>query len=75
MNKNIFKIVEEVLETNSKYLSDDGKLLKEMVYSDVMTMDKELLSLLLSDEQIKKRFFEDVNGTLAFRQAEVCLVY
>ena len=66
MNKNIFEIVEEVLKTNSKYISDDGKLLKAMVYSDVMTMDKELLSLLLSNEKIKERFFEDVNGTLVF---------
>lgn len=66
MNKNIFEIVEEVLKTNSKYISDDGKLLKAMVYSDVMTMDKELLSLLLTNEKIKERFFMDVNGTLIF---------
>ena len=66
MNKNIFEIVEGVLKTNSKYISDDGKLLKAMVYSDVMTMNKELLSLLLSDEKIKERFFENVNGTLVF---------
>ena len=66
MINNIFEIVEEVLKTNSKYISDDGKLLKAMVYSDVMTMDKELLSLLLSNEKIKERFFEDVNGTLVF---------
>lgn len=37
-----------------------------MVYSDVMTMDKELLCLLLSNEKIKERFFKDVNGTLVF---------
>lgn len=66
MNKNIFEIVEEVLKTNLKYISDDGKLLKAMVYSDVMTMDKELLSLLLTNEKIKERFFKDVNGTLIF---------
>lgn len=64
--KNIFEIAQEVLKTNSKYISDDGKLLKAVVYSDVMTMDKELLSLLLSNEKIKERFFEDVNGTLIF---------
>mgnify|MGYP000857755117 FL=1 len=56
MNKNIFEIVEEVLKTNSKYISDDGKLLKAMVYSDAMTMDKELLCLLLSNAKIKERF-------------------
>ena len=66
MNKNIFEIVEEVLKTNLKYVSDDGKLLKAMVYSDVMTMDKELLSLLLTNEKIKERFFKDINGTLVF---------
>lgn len=66
MINNIFEIAEEVLKTNSKYLSDNGKLLKAMVYSDVMTMDKELLSLLLSDEKIKEKFFDDVNGTLVF---------
>ena len=66
MQKNIFEIVEDVLKTNLKYISDDGKLLKAAVYSDVMTMDKELLCLLLSDEKIKERFFEDINGTLVF---------
>lgn len=66
MAKNIFEIVEEVLRANSKYISDDGKLLKAIVYSDVMTMNKELLNLLLSNEKIKERFFQDVNGTLVF---------
>ena len=66
MNKNIFEIVEEILKTNLKYVSDDGKLLKAIVYSDVMTMDKELLCLLLSNEKIKERFFKDVNGTFVF---------
>lgn len=66
MNKNIFERVEEILKTNSKYISDDGKLLKAVVYSDVMTMDRELLSLLLSEEVIRERFFEEVNGTLVF---------
>lgn len=55
MNKNIFEIVEEILKTNSKYLSEEGKLLKAVVYSDIMGMDKELLSLLLSQETIKKK--------------------
>lgn len=66
MEKNIFEIVEDVLKTNSKYISEDGKLLKATVYGDVMTMDKGLLSLLLSQEKIKDRFFEDMDGTLIF---------
>lgn len=66
MKKNIFETVEEVLKTNSKYISEDGKLLKAAVYGDVMAMDRDLLSMLLSEEVIKERFFEDVNGTLVF---------
>lgn len=66
MDKKIFEIVEELLKTKSKYLSEDGKLLKAVVYSDVMTMDEELLAMLLSDDAIKERFFKEINGTLVF---------
>lgn len=66
MVKNIFEIVEEILKKESKYISEDGKLLKAKAYSDVMMMNEELLSLLLSDETIKERFFKDINGTLVF---------
>ena len=66
MKKNIFKLVEEKLKINEKYLSEDGKLLKAIVYSDVMNMDKTLLFLLLSEKNIKNTFFEEVEGTLVF---------
>lgn len=58
--------MEEVLKSNPKYISEDGKLLKAVVYSDVMAMDKELLLLLLSNKKIKERFLEDLDGTLVF---------
>ena len=66
MGKNIFELTEELLKTNSKYLSEDGKILKTVVFKDVMSMDGGLLSLLLSEQKIKEQFFEDVNGTLIF---------
>lgn len=66
MDKNIFEVAGDLLKTNSKYVSEDGKLLKAVVYSDVMTMNQELLQLLLSNEKIKERFFVEVNGTLVF---------
>ena len=43
MEKNIFEIVEDILKKNSKYISEDEKILKAIVYSDIMTMNKELL--------------------------------
>ncbi|VEU64859.1 DNA methyltransferase [Mycoplasmopsis cynos] len=55
-----------MLKTESKYISEDGNLLKATVYADVMTMDERLLTLLLSDENIKNIFFKNVNGTLVF---------
>ena len=64
--KNIFDTVAELLLTNDKYKAEDGKLLKAVVYSDVMAMSEDLLALLLSNEDIKETFFKAVQGTLVF---------
>jgi adenine-specific DNA-methyltransferase len=64
--KNIFEIVQEVLLSADKYLSEDNNLLKAKVYSDIMMMDEELLSLLLGNEKIKEEFFTKVKDTLIF---------
>lgn len=64
--KNIFEIVQEVLLGADKYQSEDNNLLKAKVYSDIMMMDEELLSLLLSNERIKEEFFTKVKDTLVF---------
>lgn len=64
--KNIFDTVAELLLTNDKYKAEDGRLLKAVVYSDVMAMSKDLLPLLLSNEDVKETFFKDVQGTLVF---------
>lgn len=63
---NIFNTVSDLLLTNDKYKTEDGKLLKAVVYSDVMAMSEDLLSLLLSNESVKEAFFKDVQGTLVF---------
>lgn len=64
--KNIFDTVADLLLTNDKYKAEDGKLLKAVVYSDVMVMNETLLTLLLSNEDVKETFFKDVQGTLVF---------
>ena len=66
MKENIFDNIANLLMTNKKYVSEDGELLKAKVYSDIMTMNKELLSLLLSDDKIKEKFFISIDGTLVF---------
>lgn len=64
--KNIFDTVADLLLTNNKYKAEDGKLLKAVVYSDVMAMSEDLLTLLLSNERVKETFFKNVQGTLVF---------
>lgn len=66
MSKNIYEIVEEKLKENMDYIAEDGKLLKAKVYSDVMTMNKNLLNLLLSDEKIRKTFFTKIDDLWVF---------
>lgn len=66
MKKNILDRVASLLKSNSNYITEDGELLKAKVYSDIMTMNEDLLKLLLSDEDIKKTFFTNINGTLVF---------
>ena len=66
MKENLYDRIGELLKTKEEYRSEDGDLLKAKVYSDVMTMDKNLISLLLSDEEIKEAFFLKVDDTLVF---------
>lgn len=66
MKENILDKVANLLKSNSNYVTDNGELLKAKVYSDIMTMNEDLLKLLLSDEDIEKTFFININGTLVF---------
>lgn len=66
MKNNIIDVVEEVLKQNEKYVSEDGKLLKVNVYSDVMTMNEDLIKLLLSNSKIKEKFFVKVSDNYIF---------
>ena len=66
MSFNIFDVVGDLLKTNEKYVAEDGKLLKAVVYSDVMNMDSVLLEMLLSNEIVKDTFFTNVSETLIF---------
>lgn len=70
MDKNLYEIVTDVLKTSEKYQSDDGKLLKAVIYTDAITMNRDLLSLLLSDDRVSNRFFKKVNDILVFDKQE-----
>lgn len=64
--KNIYDIVVDLLKSDERYLSEDGNLLKANVYSDAMTMNKDLIELLLTNEATRKKFFVDINNNYVF---------
>lgn len=66
MKENLYDRIGELLKTKEEYKSEEGDLLKAKVYSDIMTMNKNLISILLSDEEVKKAFFLKVDDTLVF---------
>ncbi len=66
MKTNIYSKVAELLVSNEKYVSDDGKLLKTSVYADAMTMNSDLIKLLMSDSEVEKYFFIKVNDCYVF---------
>ena len=66
MKEKFFDKIISLLKSNEKYVSNDGELLKAKVYIDIMTMDKDLIELLISNEEIKESFFVDIDGTLVF---------
>lgn len=61
MKANLFKHIELLLKTNSRYLSEDDKLLKAKIYEDAMRMDKQLIKILISDDLVKDVFFINVD--------------
>jgi len=65
-----YEILINVLKSNEKYFSTDGNLLRNAVYEDANKMDISLIRMLLSNADIKKRFFTDVDGTLIFDKQE-----
>lgn len=64
----LYDILEQHLKTEGNYKSDDGELLKWVVINKAQNYDEELLELLLQNEEVKKMFFVEVNGTLVFKQ-------
>lgn len=64
--KNLFGLVEDLLLSDSRYVSEDNNVLKAKVYTDVMNMDEDLITLLLGDEKVRDEFFVEVKDTLVF---------
>lgn len=63
--KNILDNLKALLQKN-EHLVSNGELLKNRIIELALKLDKDLISLLLSDEKMKEVFFVDVDGVLIF---------
>lgn len=69
MNKT-FGNLENLLKKDDRFVSQDGKIMRNAVYEAANKMDEKLLLLLTTNEEIKKTFFKTVNGMLIFDKQE-----
>ena len=61
-----YEKLQRSLKKYERFLSADGKILKNAVYEAAMKPDAELLQILMSDENFCKIFFVDVDGVKVF---------
>ena len=62
----LYETLTTQLKKENNYVSDNGELKKWVVADKARNYDAELLALLLENEDLKKTFFKDVNGTMVF---------
>ncbi len=55
-----------LLKRDKRFISKDGKFLRNAVYESAMNLDEKLLKNLLADETIRNYFFAEVDGIKIF---------
>lgn len=63
---NLYHELEQLLRMNSRYCMDDGRLLKNRIEEDALSIQPLLVKELLGNEKMKKAFFTDVEGVMVF---------
>jgi len=56
----------EILKTDSRFVDDEGELVKAAVIDRAWKIDRDLVKLLLSKPDIKKKFFDEIEGNWIF---------
>ena len=65
--KNFFDTVLDVLKQDKRFFAEDGTFLRNAVYEAAMQMDKNLIHLIVSNDDTKAHFFTEVDdGVLVF---------
>lgn len=66
MAKNFNEKLIELLKTDSRFVDDEGELVKAAVIDRAWKIDRELVKLLLSKPEIKAKFFDEIEGHWIF---------
>jgi adenine-specific DNA-methyltransferase len=56
----------EILKTDSRFIDQDGELVKAAVIDRAWKSDRDLVKLLISDANIKQKFFDEIEGHWVF---------
>ena len=56
----------EILKTDSRFIDQDGELVKAAIIDRAWKIDRELVKLLLSDASVKQKFFDEIEGHWVF---------
>lgn len=67
---NYYEILVGTLKQDTRYLAEDGALLKVRVREAADRLDADLLRMLMSQETLREIFFTDVDGVLVFDKAK-----
>src|SRR5699024_2125401 len=65
-NKDLITILKETLSKDKRFVTDSGELIKASITSASMQLDPEFIKLLLSNEEIKRAFFTEIENVLVF---------
>ena len=65
MNR-FYQHLQNLLRQNKNYVDNDGNILRNKVIESAMKFDSKLLKLLLTDEKIRRTFFEDAGEVKVF---------
>jgi len=56
----------DLLKTDSRFVDDEGELVKAAVIDRAWKVDRDLVKLLVSDGKIKEKFFDEIEGHWIF---------
>ncbi|MDD2399068.1 MAG: site-specific DNA-methyltransferase [Sulfurovum sp.] len=70
-NQNIYDKLISVFKSKKFHTDVNGDVFIEKVIDDIVHQKPELIEIILSDEVLKKAFFQEIEGTLVFKPKEL----